>query len=83
MTLAEFKSSFGLQTLNLYKSKTSSRLVGRFYHNGKEQSVVTTEQFSAQSAVYVYPTEITDTDTGEVNTIYVLSNKSATPAVTL
>lgn len=83
MTLAEFKSQFNVQSLPLYKSKTSNRLVGRFYHNGVEKSVVSTVDFNANSPVHVYPTDIVDEESGEVNTIYVLSNKSATPAVTL
>lgn len=83
MTLSEFKSSYGITAINLYQSKSSNRLVGSFHHNAKEHTIVTTETFNGSQPVYVVPTEVPDPETGEVSTIYVLTNKSATPKLTL
>lgn len=83
MTLAEFKSAYGITAINLYQSKSSNRLVGSFHHKGAEQRICTTESFNGSKPVFVYPTEVTDEDTGEISTIYVLSNKQATPKLVL
>lgn len=83
MLLSEFKSQFGISAINLYQSKSSSRLVGSFFHNQKENTIVTTETFNGQQPVFVVPTEVPDPETGEVSTIYVLTNKQAQPKLTL
>lgn len=83
MTISEFKASYGIQAINLFQSKSSPRLVGSFSHNGQEHRITSTEVFDINKPVYVYPTEVADSDTGEVTTLYVLSNKSATPVATL
>lgn len=83
MTLAEFKKSYGLTSLNLYQSSKSSRLVGNFSHNGAEHKIATTETFDSNSPIFVYPTDVVDTDSGEITKMYILSNKTATPALTL
>lgn len=83
MTLAEFKSAFNVTKIDLFKSNSSNRLVGSFMHNDAEQRIVTTETFNASAPVHVYPTDVVNEETGEVTKLYVFSNKSATPALTL
>jgi ABC-type multidrug transport system ATPase subunit len=80
MTLAEFKSTYAVSSISLYKSTVSDRLVGSVQSSKGEFTVVTKPPFSNTEAIYAYPTEVKSVDesTGEetVSTIIVLSNKA-------
>ena len=83
MTLAEFKQTYGVQTINLYPSTVSKRLVGSVVTKKGEQTIITKEEFDATQPIYVYPTDAADSD-GVVSELIVLSNKAPkTPALTL
>ena len=77
MTLNEFKNAFGIEKINLYPSKSSSRLVAGFNHKGENKLIVTTKEFNTSGDIYVY--ENADQETGEI--YYVLSNKEPKQAV--
>lgn len=51
MTLAEFKSLYGITTLSFYKSKETSRFVAGF---GKDNAIITTEEFDPKGDTFVY-----------------------------
>ena len=84
MTLQEFKQSYGVASINLYKSTVSDRLVGSVQSTKGEFTVITKPPFVSSDPVFAYPTEVVNADTGEVSTIIVLSNKAPkAPALTL
>lgn len=72
MTLAEFKKSYGVDTISLYPSTTGSgRLVGTVISSKGTFTTITKPPFDNTVPVFVYPTEMEES--GE--TIIVLSNK--------
>lgn len=57
MKLSDFKKAHGIETLNFYPSKVTSRFVAAF---GKDQLLITTEEFDPKLPAFVYsnPTDV-------------------------
>lgn len=90
MTLAEFKRSQGIETINLGQNPKTGRYIADVVNeNGNTIRVISTKEFDGKAPVFVYPTEVPDVDletgeeTGEMVTLFVLSNKEAKVALTL
>ena len=71
MTLAEFKKANNIETLPMWKSTKSDRMVGSFAgSNGVEIMVVTKEDFNDNADAYVYQ------HPESAEPCYIISNKA-------
>lgn len=71
MTLAEFKSAYGVNQISLMKSSNSTRLWSKpITEHGEILNCITTTNFDTASPVFVYPVDI------EGQKVYTLSNKA-------
>jgi hypothetical protein len=70
LTLDQFKTKLGVDSLGLYKSTKSNRYTGSV----EDKQFTTVEDIDLKKEMYVYPTMLEDEE-GGVNTVYFISNK--------